>query len=250
MAGKITTVDFPASLSGDGWFVPTDYVIMKPGFKKQLAEACLDGLAPESIIVDLNAGTEGPGAAVIAAGHHYTTLEQNPLLRAEHQAAGFETKDWRPPRMPLADADTDRVVSCAFLEHMPTWTAAMEVMLDIHRVLRPRGRLILCSPNAPGCGQTFYDDYKHGWYVSRKRLIDMALECGYEVHRARYTIGWITMLSGPKGAIMGIAARSVMAVLNFSPMTRLLEGVGLEPLAAKVRKTLFELVVIELRKPS
>ena len=248
MPEKIRNTEFPQSLTGDGWFIPTDYVLMKRRFRNDVMRLYAAPLARGSKVLDLNAGTDGLGAEFRAAGHDYSALEQNPLLRQVLREQGVPVAEWRPPRIPRESSSIDLVLSFAFLEHLPTWISAMEMLLEIKRVLAPAGRFLVVAPNGPGMGSTFWDDYKHGWYVSRKRLVEMAGDAGLEVLSSRYSVGWATLAGGSAGAILRVGARSTNTFLNLPVVRRLVESVGLEQLSAKVRKTIFELVAIELGK--
>lgn len=202
-----------------------------------------------SKVLDFNAGTDGLGPDFVAAGHEYSALEQNRLVKDALESQNLPVKEWRPPNIPHPDSSFDLVLSLAFFEHLPTWIDAMQQLLEVKKVLVPGGRFVIVAPNAPGMGNTFWDDYKHGWLVSRKRLMDMAEEAGFEVVSTRYSIGWITLKGGPLGAAGRVVARMANALLNLSAISRLLEAAGLDMLAAKIKKTVFELVAVEIRKP-
>lgn len=249
MAPKLKQPDYPASLSEGGWFLPSDYVRVRPRFRRQLLARLAHDLPAGGTILDLNAGTEGPGPELRAAGYDYLALDSNRLIRAALAERGLTVQDWRPPRLPRAEASVDLVLSLAFLEHLPTWLAAFEQLLDIRRVLRPGGRCFVIAPNAPGMGASFHDDYKHGWVTSRRRLTDMAEDAGFEVVHTWYTIGWITFIEGPASACGGLLARTAVGFSNLHLLARTLEAIGLDGFVTVLRKTLFELVVVELRKP-
>ena len=142
----------------------------------------------------------------------------------------------------------DLILSLAFLEHLPTWHAALQQLMEFRKALKPGGRLLVVAPNALGMGRTFWDDFKHGWVVTPKRLHEMAEEVGLSPGRPRYTLGWITILNGPLGVLGGLLGRSTVGTLNFGPLSRALEAVGLGELSAKVRKTVFELTVMEMTR--
>lgn len=249
MAEKLRNPDFPSSLTEGGWFIPTDYVLMKPSFRKQVMRLYVEPMQTGSRVLDLNAGTEGLGEQIVAAGFEYEALEQNRLIRDVLSSQQLKVRDWRPPRIPHADGTFDLILAFAFLEHLPTWIAAMEQLLDIKRTLVPGGRFVVVAPNAPGTGATFWEDYKQNWPVSRKRLVDMAADAGFEVLSTRYSVGWVTLRGGFLGAALRFAARSANASLNVSFVSRLLESIKLDTFAAKVRKTIFELVAVEMEKP-
>jgi SAM-dependent methyltransferase len=249
MAEKIRNPEYPASLTDGGWFIPTDYVITRSSFKKDLREHYFDSLPAGSRVLDLNAGTDGPGPYLLGEGHEYLALEQNRLVRDFLSESGVANREWRPPVTDLDAEAFDLVLSLAFLEHLPTWIDAFQQLLEIKRVLKPGGRLLVIAPNAPGMGGTYHDDYKQCWHVSRKRLEDMAADAGFEVASSRYTLGWIRIGGGPVWSIIRFVARTVNGVMNWPWVRRFMDAVGLEDFSARVRKTIFELVAVEMRKP-
>ena len=249
MAKKIKNLEYPNSLTEGGWFIPTDYILMKRAFRADLMQFYIKDMSNDSEILDFNAGTNGLGPDFVAAGHSYSALEQNPLVIRELEKQQLRVQTWRPPYIPRDENSIDLILSLAFFEHLPTWIDAMQQLLNVKKVLKPGGRILIIAPNAPGMGATFWDDYKQGWIVSRKRLMDMADEAGLEVVSTRYSIGWITLKGGPLYAIARVAARMTNSMLNLPAVSQFLEFVGLDGLAAKVKKTIFELVAVEIRKP-
>jgi SAM-dependent methyltransferase len=250
MAMKIRNERFPESVTRDGWFIPTDYIVPKGRFRADVTRMYLASMQAGSSVLDLNAGTGGFGNDLVAAGHAYTALEQNPALRDHLASRSLEARDWRPTTIPCPEGSADLVLSLAFIEHLPTWIDAFQQLREVYRVLKPSGRMLIVAPNMPGMGATFWIDYKHGWPVSRARLVGMAEDAGFEVASTRYSIGWITLGQGPVWALGRLIARAANAALNIPPLARLLEAVGLGALAGKIRKTIFELVAVELRKPA
>jgi len=77
----------------------------------------------------------------------------------------------------------------------------------------------------------------------------MAADAGFEVASSRYTLGWVKIGGGPLWAAARFLARTANGALNWPWIHRFLESVGLGDLSARVRKTIFELVAVEMRKP-
>jgi SAM-dependent methyltransferase len=223
---------------------------MKSRFRKEFMLLYATDMNKNSVVLDLNAGTHGFGPNFAKMGCRYSAVESNPLIRDELSNQGFNSQHWNPPWLPVEDGSVDLVISLAVIEHLPTWIDAMQLLLEIRRVLKPGGRLVVVAPNAPGTGATFFDDYKQCWYVSRKRLCDMGEEAHFELLGYRYTIGWITLMGGIGGVFLRTIARFVNTLMNLPLISRLLEGIGLNRFSAKVKKTIFELVAVELRKPA
>lgn len=248
-ADKIKNSGFPLSLTRDGFFIPSDYILMKARFRREFMRLFTSELGKNAVVLDLNAGTDGLGPDFKKLGCSYSALESNPLIRNKLEEQSFPAEDWRAPWLPTRDNSVDFIVALAVIEHMPTWIDAMQLLLEARRALKPGGRMVIVAPNTPGTGATFYDDYKQCWFVSRKRLCDMADDARFEVLQHRYTVGWITLMGGPGGALLRIGARLLNTLLNLPAVRRMIEAVGLESFSAKVRKTIFELVAVEIRRP-
>jgi SAM-dependent methyltransferase len=175
-------------------------------------------------------------------------LEQNPKLREILTKAGLESRDWTIPETELPDSEFDIIISMAFLEHLPTWIAAFELLLECKRLLKAGGSIVVIAPNAPAAGRAFWNDYKHAWYVSKDRLQDMALDVGLLFAESRYTLGWISMSKNPMVLVARFIARSMVTILNFPWLLRGLDSLGLGRLVRKAHKTLFEQVLVRLTK--
>jgi SAM-dependent methyltransferase len=97
------------------------------------------GLAPGKTVVDLGAGTGKFTARLIATGA--TTVAVEPVAAMRDKLAvshpQVEALDGSATAIPLAGASVDAVV-CAQAFH---WFATAEALAEIHRVLKPGGRL-------------------------------------------------------------------------------------------------------------
>ncbi len=248
MADKRSIQDLNGDLLGGGIRLPADYVLMKDSMKKQLVETFLGDLGEGAVVVDLNAGPDGLYRLVDRRSVRYVALEQNRAIREKLEGEGVEALDWEIPRIPLDDSSADRVVSAPFIEHLPTYVDALNLLIEIRRVLKPGGKIVIVVPNYSTLGRVFFDDYKHSWVATRKRMIDMLGDCRLEVVGTRYTIGWITMSRGPLTALARLAIALVIACLRFHPVDRLLETLRLDRVANRFKKTFFELIVVEAKK--
>jgi SAM-dependent methyltransferase len=248
MADKIRIPEYPKSMSHPGWVLPTDYSKAGAGFVKELVSLLANGLPDGANILDLNAGEGEIGEALVERGYRYIALEQNPRLREILESKGLACKDWRIPVTELSSGDYDLIICKSFLEHVPTWIAAFEVLVEAGRLLKPGGSIVILAPNGPGAGRAFWNDYKHGWYVSKPRLVDMGSDAGFICADTRYTLGWVTLAKGPHIALLRLVARIVMAILNITWFSRFLDAIRLSGLVRKVQKTLLEQVLVRLTK--
>lgn len=245
MAEKTSIQRLEGNLCENGLILPTDYVMMKKRFKKELVRNYILTMSKGKKLLDLNPGFDGFYNMLKQSGYEYMCLEQNPNIRSILESRNINVKDWKIPKIPLDDNSVDYVLSTPFIEHLPTYIDALNFLLEVKRVLRPDGKILIIVPNYLTLKAIFYEDYKHGWITTKKRMIDMLSDCHYKVLGYRYTIGWITMRMNPLTACLRFAIYLIMCVLRVNVVTRILETLKLDVISSKFIKTFFELIVIE-----
>lgn len=233
------------NLYENGLTIPTPFAVMKKNFKRELIKFYLGSLGKGQKVLDLNPGFEGIYNELNQPGAEYMSLEQNPHVRSFLNSRNVLTKDWKIPVIPLEDNSVDYVLSAPFIEHLPTYIDALNLLLEIKRILKPGGKILLLAPNYLNLKTMFFEDYRHGWVVTKRRLIDMLSDCDYEVLGHRYTIGLITMRMNPLTGLSRLTIHLVMSILGLNLVDRLLETLRLDTLGNKFKKTFFEAVVIE-----
>jgi SAM-dependent methyltransferase len=82
----------------------------------------------------------------------------------------------------LGDASLDLVFASNFLEHF-TVAEAATLLRDIHRVLRPGGRLILLQPNYARNQAHYWDDPTHRTAFHHKNLPPLLVAHGFRMVR-------------------------------------------------------------------
>jgi SAM-dependent methyltransferase len=75
----------------------------------------------------------------------------------------------------LADGSVDVVFSSNFLEHLPSKDAVSRVLAEIHRVLKPGGRVVLMGPNIRYLAGKYWDYFDHHVALSHASVCE-ALE--------------------------------------------------------------------------
>lgn len=247
MADKTSIQCLERKLDHNGLIIPTDYVIMKKSFKKELMKFYLGRLSEGKRILDLNPGFEGIYNEIDLYQNKYLALEQNPNIRSFLEEHSIPVKDWNISTIPLEDNSIDYVLSTPFIEHLPTYVDALNLLIEIRRVLKPNGKILLIVPNYLSLKEIFFEDYKHGWVTTKKRIKDMLLDCHYEILGCRYTIGWITMKMNPLTAFLRFGISILFAVLRLNIVERSMEFFKLDIVGNKIKKTVFELIVIEAK---
>ncbi|SAK74615.1 class I SAM-dependent methyltransferase [Caballeronia ptereochthonis] len=117
------------------------YVRGRPDYPPELAGWLVDalGLGPGASVVDLGAGTGKFTPRLVQTGARVIAVEPVDSMRARLSAAlpDVQALAGTAQSIPLADASVDAVV-CAQSFH---WFGSREALDEIHRVLKPGGRL-------------------------------------------------------------------------------------------------------------
>jgi len=128
--------------AADGYTTMADkYVRGRPDYPPGVADWLRDslGLRAGITVVDLGAGTGKFTRRLIETGAKVIAVEPVPKMRGELSAAlpHVEALSGSAQSIPLPDASVDAVV-CAQSFH---WFATAEALAEIHRVLKPGGKL-------------------------------------------------------------------------------------------------------------
>lgn len=87
----------------------------------------------------------------------------------------------------LASAVPERHFDVAFmsnyLEHLPSSDAVLTQMRQVHRVLKPGGRMIVLQPNIRFVGGAYWDFLDHKVPLTERSLAEAAETTGFEVDR-------------------------------------------------------------------
>lgn len=79
------------------------------------------------------------------------------------------------------DQPVDRVFVSNFLEHLESAEMLVRVLREIHRALRPSGRVVILQPNIRLVGDEFWDFADHTLPISDRGLHEALVATGFEI---------------------------------------------------------------------
>ncbi len=113
------------------------------------------------------------------AGARKYALDENPQVR-EHAAPEVEVHLGRADDLSwLAAHSLDVVFASNFFEHMPTKEALLATLTEVHRVLRPGGRLLILQPNIRFAYDVYWDFIDHHIALSDRSMVEALALSGF-----------------------------------------------------------------------
>lgn len=84
---------------------------------------------------------------------------------------------------PVASGSVDVVFTSNLFEHIPTKEGLQRCLFEIHRVLRPNGRLILMGPNIRFCSDVYWDFFDHYLALSDRSMAEALEITGFQTEK-------------------------------------------------------------------
>lgn len=121
------------------------------------------------------------------------------------------TKPW-----PITSESMDVVFSSNFFEHLPSKDDLRHCFAEIHRVLRPQGRLVVMGPNIRYCSNVYWDFFDHLLPLSDRSMVEGLEISGFKPELVVPRFLPFTMKGKP--APPALAVRLYLALPIFWPL--------------------------------
>lgn len=159
----------------------------------------------------------GPGRGVfadicLAEGAEYSAVEANQKMAERLEEKAVDVIRAKVPPLPALEQQFDAVVMINVMEHMNGLEEALETARQIVDVLKPAGKLVVCSPDYLNLRHNFFNcDFSHNYVTTRRRLEQLLVSAGLTGIRSRF-------LSGPLGGVPGVLASALIGRLPFASL--------------------------------
>ncbi|MHC4489650.1 MAG: class I SAM-dependent methyltransferase, partial [Planctomycetota bacterium] len=142
-------------------------------------------------------------------GIEYVAVEPNQQMAASLEKRGAVVICAMVPPLPAVDKEFDVVVMINVMEHMNSMQDALQIALQIRTVLKPKGKVVICSPDYLNLRHNFFNcDFSHNYVTTRRRLKQLLVSAGFNNIKSCY-------LSGPLTGFVCFLVTAVVSRLPF-----------------------------------
>ena len=140
----------------------------------------------------------GPGRGAFAdiclkEGIEYSAVEANKKMAASLEKRGADVTYAMVPPLPAFGKKFDVVVMINVMEHMNGMRDALQITQQIREVLKPKGKLVICSPDYLNLRHNFFNcDFSHNYVTTRLRIKQLLVSTGFNNIRSCYLSGPLT----------------------------------------------------------
>jgi len=223
-----------------GW-----YEAVKTSFTRELWQSLATILPERPAILEIGPGHGHFARIASTAGGVYDAVEPADFFRERLRADGFRVSDESVPPIPRDDASYDLLLASMVLENMPSTTEAAGLVAESARVLRPSGLFCVIFPNYLTWGRFFFDEhYTHNWVTTPRRVAHLLASQGFRIRRSDHVLGWFWAQETILRNLLRLTVNALMVPLHWVPVERAFGLLRLDTFHWKVRKTLFESVIV------
>ena len=172
----------------------------------------LAGIEPDHKVLEIGPGRGYFADVCLSKGVEYSAIEPNAAM-----AKSLEKKGVHPsritcalvPPLPRLENVFDRVLMINVMEHVNSMQDALQTAQQIRSVLKPGGKLVICSPDYLNLRHNFFNcDFSHNYVTTARRLRQLLISAGFDNIKSRF-------LSGPLGGVTCFIVTALVARLPF-----------------------------------
>ena len=190
----------------------------------------------------------GPGRGVFAdicleKGIEYCAVEPNEQMATSLEKRGANVIRAMVPPLPEIERNFDAVVMINVMEHMNSMQDALQITRQIKQILKPEGKLVICSPDYLSWRHNFFNcDFSHNYVTTRRRLQQLLLNAGFKSIKSCY-------LSGPLTGFVCFLVTALISRLPFGILNALFPDNKVFYKLYKIQLTFLRKVLILAEKP-
>jgi SAM-dependent methyltransferase len=84
---------------------------------------------------------------------------------------------------PIESGSVDVVFASNFFEHVKTKDELLEILREVHRILRPSGRIVILQPNIRYVAARYWDYFDHHLPLSHQSMAEALVMAGFRLNR-------------------------------------------------------------------
>ena len=162
---------------------------------KVFHEKVMNFLTKEGSLADQNILEVGTGQGEVAhkileQSGNYKGYEPAKSIYEKLVSNGLNVRNEFVPPLFEDDNSIDQVLLIHVIEHMKNLDQAQDLVIEIKRVLKQGGRLLIVAPDYSDFGPWFYEgDYTHQYPVSLYQMSCLLEDQGFKVNSKKYIWG-------------------------------------------------------------
>ncbi len=201
------------------------------------------GAASGSSLLEIGPGRGDFADICLQEDVEYHAIEPNRQMAASLKEKGAEVICAMVPPLPEIDGTFDVVVMIHVMEHMSSMQDALRTTQQISQILKPKGKLVICSPDYLNLRHNFFNcDFSHNYVTTRRRLTELLVSAGFNNIKSCY-------LSGPLTGFMCFLVSAFVSRLPFGFLNALFPDNGVFRKLYKLQLTFSRTVLILGEKP-
>jgi 2-polyprenyl-3-methyl-5-hydroxy-6-metoxy-1,4-benzoquinol methylase len=146
---------YTSAAPGVGWSLAAPLARLYPGGIEALAASAMFIPAPQdgATLLDVGCGSGAFMAAMLELGWTVTGVETDPRAVEMAAARGLDARPGGLEEAAFADASFDAITMAHVVEHVHD---PVKLLTEAKRILKPRGTLVILTPNSAGWGHRHF----------------------------------------------------------------------------------------------